>query len=104
MEPDLDHAQLIHAARRREPGAFRALALSLDEQLVDDDVALDGAVLAWRAVQGERSPGLMGRISNRFAPLRRRLPQSRVPFAPVGEVSGDGRPEAPPALGRRPAA
>jgi hypothetical protein len=30
MEPDLDHAQLIHAARRREPGAFRALALSLD--------------------------------------------------------------------------
>jgi hypothetical protein len=94
MEPDLDHAQLIHAARRREPGAFRALALSLDEQLVDDDVALDGAVLAW----------LMGRISNRFAPLRRRLPQSRVPFAPVGEVIGDGRPEAPPALGRRPAA
>lgn len=104
MEANVDRAHLIHAARRREPGALRTLALSLDEQLLGDDVALDGAVLAWRAVQGERSPQLMGRITNRFALIRRRLPQPRVPFASVWEVKPDGRPEAPPALGRRPAA
>jgi len=103
MEADVDHAPLILAARLREPGALPDLALSLDEQLVGDDVALDGAVLAWRAVQGERSPGLMRRISNRFSRLRRRLPQSRVPFASVW-VTRDGRPEAPPERGRRPAA
>lgn len=57
MEADVDHAQLIYAARRREPGALRALAVSLDEQLAGDDVALDGAALAWRAVQGERLLG-----------------------------------------------
>jgi hypothetical protein len=103
MKADLDHAHLISAARRREPGALRALAVSLDEELVGDDVALDGAVLAWRAVQGERSPGLMRRISNRIALLRRH-PLSQVPFAPVWEVTPDGRPEAPAELGRRPAA
>lgn len=42
MEADLHHAHLIFAARRREPGALRALALSLDQQLIGDDVALDG--------------------------------------------------------------
>lgn len=104
MEADLDHAHLISAARCRERGALRALALSLDEQLVGGDVAFDGAILAWRAVQGERSPGLMGRITNRFALLRLRLPQSRVPFASVWEVTPDGRPETPPEWGRRPAA
>jgi hypothetical protein len=104
MEANVDPADLISAARRREPGALRALALSLDEQLVGDDVALDGAVLAWRAVQGGRSHGLMRRFSNRFALLRRGLPESRVPFASVWEVTQDGRSGAPPALGRRPAA
>jgi len=103
-EANVDHTQLILAARRREPGALRALALSLDEELVGDDVALDGAVLAWRAVQGKRPPGLIERISNRFALLGWRPPQSRVPFASVWEVTPDGRPEAPSALGRRPAA
>ena len=46
----------------------------------------------------------MRRNSNRFALLRWQLPQSRVPFASVGEVTQEGRPEAPPALDRRPAA
>ena len=104
MEATVEPADLISAARRREPGALRALALSLDEQLIGDDVALDGAVLAWRAVQGERSVGLMRRISKRYALLRRRLPESRVPGASVWEVTGDSRDEVPPVLHRRPAA
>jgi len=57
MEANVDPADQILAARRREPEALRPLALSLDEQLVGDDVALDGAVLAWRAV---RADGLLG--------------------------------------------
>ena len=104
MEANVDPAGLILAARRREPGALRALALSLDEQLVGGDIALDGAVLAWRAVQGERSPGLMRRISERYALLRRRLPESRVPVASVWEVTPGSRDEVPPVLDRRPAA
>ncbi|MGI8806970.1 MAG: hypothetical protein ACR2KK_03845 [Acidimicrobiales bacterium] len=104
MEANVDPADLILAARRREPGALRALALRLDEQLVGDDVALDGAVLAWRAVQGERSLELMRRISKRYALLRRRLPESRVPFASAWEVTGDSRNDVPPVLHRRPAA
>jgi len=104
MEANVDPADLILAARRREPGALRALALSLDEQLVGDDVALDGAVLAWRAVRGGRSLGLMRRISKRYPLLRRRLPESRVPCASVWEVTRGSRDEVPPVLHRRPAA
>ncbi len=94
MEANVDPADLILAARRRGPGALQALALSLDEQLVGDDVALDGAVLAWRAV---RADGL-------YATLRRSLPEAQVPFASVWEVTRGSRDEVPLVLNRRPAA
>jgi hypothetical protein len=45
---------LVAAARSGERGALRALAVSLDERLGDHDACLDGAVMAWRAVQDGR--------------------------------------------------
>lgn len=54
---DLNEAQLalVSAARTRQPGALRALALSFDSQLAEEDVFLDGAVAAWQVVRVPRT-------------------------------------------------
>ena len=51
MNLSAEELALVAAARNRERGALRTLAVSLDERL-GDDVCLDGAVMAWRAVKG----------------------------------------------------
>jgi hypothetical protein len=104
MDTDIDHADLIRAARRREPGALRALAVSLDDASAADGGPLDGAVLAWRAVQGDRYPTLAGRMSSHVAALRRRLFEARVPFGPEREMTPKRCTEAASVLDRRSAA
>lgn len=101
MDLNLDHTSLVAAARRREPGALRALAARLDNQLAQADVALDGAVAAWDVVQQRGAWSMMG-IARSLTWLRRRVSRTRLHLAPVGEVMRGSSPEAVAApLGRQ---
>jgi len=55
MNLSSEELTMATAARLGEPGALRALAMSLDERLAEEDSSLDPAVLAWQAVSGRRS-------------------------------------------------
>ncbi len=73
MELTEDRLDLVTAARSRQPGALRELALILDEQLADEDSSLDGAVAAWQVVRAPRT--LLGTLWARvWAELRARRP------------------------------
>ncbi len=88
MNLSAEEMTLVVAARNGERGALRSLAVSLDERLGDDDVCLDGAVIAWRAVKGGgRSVRSMATALNAFRFLRRRFARTRVLASapPVGQ-------------------
>ena len=72
MNLSAEEMTLVAAARNGERGALRLLAVSLDERLGDDDVCLDGAVIAWRAVKGggRRSVRSIATVLNEFRFLR----------------------------------
>ena len=101
MKLNIDDESLVAAARSGEPGALRTLAVRFDERLGDEDACLDGAVMAWRAVQGRRPRSAA--LAKQFAYLRRHFvgasePPSRMRVAPA-EPANLG-----PAVNRRPAA
>lgn len=104
MDTNLDDATLIAAARRREPGALRALAVTLDGRLTEDDVALDGAVAAWQAVRDEGSRGRLRATWNLLASVCPRMTAPRVPVSRPREMTQVSRPEPASVLDRRPAA
>lgn len=99
MDLRQEELTLLGAARRREPGALRALACSLDERLADEGSSLDGVVCAWQAHVGGRArtgrrsiSGVRGRVSFRFWPSRRLheaagLTQQAPPI-PFGVLAG----------------
>lgn len=86
MNLSVEDKALVAAARSGERAALRALAVSLDERLGDDDACLDGAVMAWRAVHGggRRSSASMAAVAKRLNSLRRRLIAGRG--APASSV------------------
>ena len=80
MNLSAEEMTLVAAARNGERGALRSLAVSLDERLGDDDVCLDGVVIAWRAVKGggRRSVGSMATVLSDLRFLHRRFAGARV--------------------------
>ncbi len=81
MNLNAEEMTLVAAARNGERGALRDLAVSLDERLGDDDVCLDGAVIAWRAVKGSSRRSVRSTVLNDFRFLRRRFAGARVPVS-----------------------
>ncbi|MDQ6796903.1 MAG: hypothetical protein M3011_02565 [Actinomycetota bacterium] len=87
MNLNSEELTLASAARLGEPGALRALAMSLDERLAEEDSSLDPAVLAWQAVAGGRSQA--GRrpttgLRRQLAGIRRGIAGRRPrPAAPI---------------------
>jgi hypothetical protein len=110
MNLSAEEMTLVAAARNGERWALRSLAVSLDERLGDDDVSVDGAVMAWRAVKGggRRSVRSMSTVMNDLRFLRRRFAGTRVvPSAPpVGppKLGDSQRARDPRAQDHRPAA
>ena len=106
MNLNVDDKALVAAARSGERGALRALAVTLDERLADDDACLDGAVMAWRAVDGgrRRSDARMAAVAKRLTSLRRRLIAGRGAPASSVQVIPAKRTNLGPAMDRRPAA
>ena len=80
MNLSAEEMTLVAAARDGERGALRLLAVSLEERLEDDNVCLDGAVIAWQAVKGgrRRSVRRMATVLNDFRSLCRRVAGTRV--------------------------
>ena len=105
MNLSAEEMTLVVAARNGERGALRSLAVSLDERLGDDDVCLDGAVIAWRAVKGSsrRSVRSMATVLNDFGFLRRRFPGTRI-LASAAPVSPPKPGDSLRAQDHRPAA
>jgi len=103
MDTNLDDFTLIAAARRREPGALRALAVTLDGRLTEDDAALDGAVAAWQALGDDGSRGVLRETWSLLTSFRR-LTAHRVPVSPPREMTQVSRPEPARVLHHRPAA
>lgn len=106
MNLSVDDMNLVAAARRGERGALRRLAVSLDERLGNQDVDLDGAVMAWRAVKGGgRAPSrTMAAVDKGLGCLRRRFAAARSIPASAPPVTPAKQEEIPPALDHRPAA
>lgn len=88
-EPQLRRQGPCAAARSGERGALRSLAVNLDERLGHDDACLDGAVMAWRAVDGghRRSDARMAAVARRLISFRRRLITGRG--VPSSGLHGD---------------
>lgn len=105
MNLSAEEMTLVAAARNGERGALRSLAVSLDERLGDDDVCLDGAVIAWRAVKGSsrRSVRSMAAVLNDIPFLRRRFAGTRV-RASAAPVALPKPGNSPRAQDHRPAA
>ena len=106
MNLSIEDKALVAAARRGERGALRALAVSLDERLGDDDACLDGAVMAWRAVHGgrRRSGATMAAVAKHLVSLRPHLVGARGAPASGLRVVPAERANLGPAMDRRPAA
>lgn len=104
MELTEDQLDLVTAARGRQPGALRELALMLDGQLADEDWSVDGAVAAWQVVRPRRT--LLGTLRARaWDGLRARArgdSQCSSPEVPANARQSDPRLDS--ALDRRPAA
>jgi hypothetical protein len=100
-----DDMTLVTAARGGERGALRALAVSLDERLGEDEACLDGAVMAWRAVTGpgRRFGGTMAAVWKHFDALGS-WAEDRLAPGPAAQMAPEIQVEAAPALDRRPAA
>jgi hypothetical protein len=105
MNLSVDDMTLVAAARSGERGALRALAVSLDGRLGEEEACLDGAVMAWRAVKGPGRPfgGTMAAVSKHLVSLGR-WAGDRISPGPVPHVAPVSQAEVAPALHRRPAA
>ena len=107
MNLNIDDTALVAAARSGERGAFRALAVRLDERLGNEDAFLDGAVMAWGAIQG---PGRRAQRAVTATPrylswLRRHFAGPQLGDASAMTLTHEERAAASaPALDRRPAA
>jgi len=107
MNLSSEELTMATAARLGEPGALRALAMSLDERLAEEDSSLDPAVLAWQAVAGGPSPTRrrpMAGLGHQLAGILRGIAGRRLgPAAPVA-VEQAPRTAPWPLADRRPAA